>query len=76
MRVLENGANGRAELFAASVALPDALADRFLRVGTRFQLTSVSDLSALRADGAIRPTQLFKEVASCFFIVKMLIDSS
>ena len=53
--ILKDCADRDAELFAASVALPNTFSDGLLGIGARFQLASVIDLAAVRAYRAFGP---------------------
>jgi len=72
MAILKYGANGDGELFAASVALPHAFANGLLGAGTRFQLTSVIDFSAVRADRAFGPADGFQQFSGVVFVANFL----
>src|SRR5437868_5352758 len=61
MRILENGTDGDAELFTASVALPHALANWLLGCRTRFQKASVIEFSAMWTDRAFGPADRLKQ---------------
>jgi hypothetical protein len=65
--VLEDRANCDGELFAAAPAFSCPFADGLLGAGTGFQLTSVIDFSAVRADRDIGPSNGFIELAGRYF---------
>src|SRR2546427_779258 len=71
--IFKNRTHGNGELFTASGAFPNTLADMrtLFRFGLRFQLVRFANYAAMRTNRAVRPKHLFDVLPRRVFVSEL-----